>query len=318
MISSDIDKAAELLKNGELVAIPTETVYGLAGNAFDESAVRKIFAMKGRPLFNPLILHIHATTQLKDLVTDLPAKAKLLASAFWPGSLTMVLKKTTAVPDIVTGGKDTVAVRMPNHPLTLALLQKLSFPLAAPSANPFSCISPTKSVHVKEYFGDQLQLILEGGECKNGIESTIIGFEEGKPVLYRHGSISIEEINAVIGDVLVKNKEENIPSAPGMLARHYAPKTKTIVVDDLADFLNHTPYKKIGLISFNQSNHSPSVKHVEVLSQIGDLKEAASNLYNALHNLDKLALDIIVAQKFPDHDLGKSINDRLERATKTA
>lgn len=316
IISTDIDQAVELLTNNELVAIPTETVYGLAANAFSEVAVRKIFAMKQRPFYNPLIVHIGSQDQLMGIVAELPEKAKLLADAFWPGSLTLVLKKNTRIPDIITGGKDTVAVRIPNHPITLELLNKLDFPLAAPSANPFSCISPTKADHVEAYFRDQLKMVLEGGTCKNGIESTIVGFEDGKPILYRHGSISIEEISAVIGDIAVRNKEDKTPNAPGMLARHYAPSTKTIVVDDLIACLNSCGAESVGLIAFTDHVKHPKVKSIKVLSKKGDLKVAASGLYNALHELDKQNLDLIIAEKFPDYGLGKSINDRLERATK--
>jgi len=316
IISSDIDQAVQILLTDELVAIPTETVYGLAGNAFSEVAINKIFAMKERPHFNPLIVHIHSVEQLDAIVSDVPPKAKLLADKFWPGPLTLVLQKRDKVPDLVTGAKDTVAVRIPNHPVALALLKKLPFPLAAPSANPFGSISPTKAIHVKQYFEGQLKLVLEGGDCENGIESTIIGFENGKPILYRHGSISLEDIIAVVGDVKVQNKKEIAPDAPGMLERHYAPNTKTVLVDDVALYLVKTGATNVGAITFETSSKPNNVIYLETLSPDGDLKEAAANLYSALHYLDSLTLDIIVAERFPDYGLGRSINDRLERATK--
>jgi len=227
IVSKDISKAVQILNNHDVVAIPTETVYGLAGNIYSEKALRKIFEIKQRPLFNPLIVHVHSLEKVEELVLDFPEKAKKLAKAFWPGPLTLVLKKKAIIPDLITAGKDTVAIRIPNHPVTLSLLKELPFPLAAPSANPFGCISPTKASHVEGYFKSSLSMVLEGGDCKKGIESTIIGFENNEPVLYRLGSISIEEISHVVGALKIKNKKEIAPEAPGMLERHYAPKTKT-------------------------------------------------------------------------------------------
>lgn len=316
IISNDIAKAIEILNNEDVVAIPTETVYGLAGNIYSEKAIRKIFEVKQRPLFNPLIVHLHSTEQLKEIVSDFPVKAQLLAKSFWPGPLTLILKKKPNIPDLITAGKDTVAVRIPNHPVTLSLLKKLSFPLAAPSANPFNRISPTNAAHVENYFKDTIQMVLEGGTCKNGIESTIVGFENDEPILYRLGSISIEEIENVIGELKVKNKNEKAPNAPGMLAKHYAPKTKTFMVNDVEKFINDNKDKRIGVLRFSSAINFPAIVHQEVLSKTGDLKEAASKLYTALHKLDNLNLDLIVAETFPDFGLGKSINDRLERATK--
>ncbi|MFM1912912.1 MAG: hypothetical protein RIR51_750 [Bacteroidota bacterium] len=316
IISSNINKAVNILENEDLVAIPTETVYGLAGNIYSEKAIRKIFEVKQRPLFNPLIVHLHSIEQLEDIILEFPEKAQLLAQAFWPGPLTLLLKKKNTVPDLITAGKDTVAVRIPNHPVTLELLKNLPFPLAAPSANPFNRISPTKAIHVENYFKDSIKMVLEGGDCKNGLESTIIGFENNQPLLYRLGAISIEEIEAVIGEIQLKNKEENAPDAPGMLAKHYSPKTKTYLTDDIEGFLVNHSGKNIGILSFSRNFLGPSIQKTEILSQKEDLKEAAANLYAALHNLDQLNLDLILVQRFPDIDLGKSINDRLERATK--
>ncbi|WP_339918352.1 L-threonylcarbamoyladenylate synthase [Yeosuana marina] len=316
IISKDIVKAIEILNNDDVVAIPTETVYGLAGNIYSEKAIKKIFQVKQRPLFNPLIVHIHSIKKIHDIVSEFPDKAEILANAFWPGPLTLILKKKSNIPDLITGGKDTVAVRIPNHPITLSLLKQLSFPLAAPSANPFNRISPTSSLHVEDYFKNTISMVLEGGECKNGIESTIIGFENNEPVLYRLGSISIEDIINVIGQIKIKNNKEIAPNAPGMLAKHYAPKTKTYLVNDVENFVKNYQNKKIGILRFSEDIHSINVVHVEILSKTGDLKEAASRLYNSLHKLDNLNLDMIVAEIVPDFGLGKSINDRLERATK--
>lgn len=315
-ISTDINKAKKILENNELVAIPTETVYGLAGNIYNESAIKKIFETKKRPFFNPLIVHIHNKNQLQEIAIEIPEKAQQLANTFWPGSLTLVLKKKSNIPDIITAGKDTVAVRIPNHKLTLDLLKSLQFPLAAPSANPFGSISPTTAKHVADYFPNDIQMVLDGGNCQNGIESTIIGFENEQPILYRLGSLSVEEIEAIVGYIKIKNNNEKSPNAPGMLSKHYAPKTKTILVDNVESELLLHQNKKIGVLTFQNTITNQTIESIEILSKKGDMKEAMSNLYAAMHRLDKLNLDLIITGKFPENDLGKSINDRLHRATK--
>ena len=314
IISKDIQKAVQLLTENQLVAIPTETVYGLAGNIFSEKAIKSIFSTKKRPFFNPLIVHIPSIDSLSDLVTHVPEKAKLLAAAFWPGSLTLVLKKSNKIPDLITAGKDTVAVRVPNHPITLALLKKLPFPLAAPSANPFGSISPTKPAHVENYFRNSIKMVLDGGSCVNGIESTIIGFENEEPVIYRLGALPLEEIEAVVGAISIKNKKEEKPDAPGMLARHYAPKTSTFLVDDVAAEIEKNTGKKMGVLVFKSSLNNENITEI-ILSKNGSLQEAASRLYSAMHDLDSKNLDLIIAERFSEFGLGKSINDRLQRAT---
>ena len=314
IISKDISKAITLLTNEQLVAIPTETVYGLAGNIFSEKAIKSIFSTKKRPFFNPLIVHIPSVDSLDGIVIHVPEKAKLLAEAFWPGSMTLVLKKNDKIPDIITAGKDTVAVRVPNHPLTLELLRQLPFPLAAPSANPFGSISPTKPEHVERYFKDDIQQVLDGGSCINGIESTIIGFDNDEPIIYRLGALALEDIEAVVGEIHIKNKEEATPDAPGMLARHYAPSTRTFLVDDIANEVEKHKGKKIGILVFKDSLNDASLTEI-ILSEKGSMQEAASKLYDSLHELDHQKLDVIITERFPDNGLGKSINDRLQRAT---
>ncbi|TCK65079.1 translation factor SUA5 [Winogradskyella wandonensis] len=316
IISKDISKAVAILNAEELVAIPTETVYGLAGNIFSKKAINSIFATKQRPLFNPLIVHIPSVEYLDKIVEYIPKKAQLLADAFWPGPITLVLKKKAVIPDLITAGKDTVAVRIPNHPTTLELLKSLDFPLAAPSANPFNRISPTTAQHVEDYFKDQIQMVLDGGACKSGIESTIIGFEDEEPIIYRLGSTPIEAIENVVGKVEIKNNRESAPKAPGMLARHYAPKTKTVLTDNILETLYYYKNKRVGLITFKSEIENTNIDVQIALSKAGDLTESASNLYDVLHQLDGMQLDVIIAEKFPDFGLGKSINDRLERATK--
>ncbi len=314
IISKDIQKAVQLLTEDYLVAIPTETVYGLAGNIFSEKAIKSIFSTKQRPFFNPLIVHIPSVKSLNDLVTHVPEKAKLLAAAFWPGSMTLVLKKSKTIPDIITAGKDTVAVRVPNHPITLELLKQLPFPLAAPSANPFGSISPTKPAHVENYFRNSIKMVLDGGSCANGIESTIIGFENEEPVIYRLGALALEEIEVVVGKISIKNKKEEKPDAPGMLARHYAPKTSTFLVDDVAAEIEKNTGKKMGVLVFKSSLNNENITEI-ILSKKGSLQEAASKLYSAMHDLDSKNLDLIIAERFSEFGLGKSINDRLQRAT---
>ncbi len=324
IISKDISKAVSLLNAEDIVAIPTETVYGLAGNIYSEKAINSIFKTKQRPFFNPLIVHIPSLDYLEKIVEHVPKKAELLANAFWPGPMTLVLKKKDTIPDVITAKKDTVAVRVPNHPLTLELLKQLDFPLAAPSANPFSSISPTTAEHVEAYFKNTIKMVLDGGACKSGIESTIIGFENNQPIIYRLGSTPLEAIEEVVGKIEIKNSSADLnqsrdkvqPNAPGMLERHYAPKTKTILTDNLKEDIKKNKGKRIGLLVYSDISDENYVAFKLVLSKDKNLQEAASKLYDALHQLDKQDLDIIIAEKFPDEGLGKSINDRLSRATK--
>ncbi len=316
MITTNLNIAKIALMNEEIIAMPTETVYGLAGNAYSEAAVKKIFSLKKRPLYNPLIVHIKSVDFLGNVAMDIPAKAIKLAKAFWPGSLTLVLKKQSHISSLVTAGKDTVAIRVPNHPVALDLLDKLAFPLAAPSANPFGSISPTTAAHVSNYFNEDLAVILDGGTCENGVESTIIGFKNEEPILYRYGSISVEEIEAVVGTLKYITHNDTKPDAPGMLSRHYAPATTTYLTDDVNSLIKLFPGKRIGLLVFKDEIANTNVIHQEILSTTGNMKEATKNFYAALFRLDKCSLDIIIAEKLPEQGLGKTINDRLERAIK--
>ncbi|MDD2675542.1 MAG: L-threonylcarbamoyladenylate synthase [Flavobacterium sp.] len=314
-ISNSIHKAVALLDQDQIIGIPTETVYGLAGNIYSQKAIESIFTMKQRPFFNPLIVHIKSAAALSEIARDIPEKAALLAKAFWPGPLTLVLKKQIAIPDLVTGGKDTVAVRVPNHPVILALLNQLAYPLAAPSANPFGSISPTTATHVADYFEEVLPMVLDGGACQRGIESTIIGFENGEPILYRLGSLAVEDIEAVVGSVKMITHDDIAPAAPGMLSKHYAPLTTTFLTADVKKKLISIPNQKIGVLVFQKRIEDSNIAQQEVLSPTGNLAEAASQLYAALHRLDHCNLDCILAERFPDFGLGKTINDRLKRAT---
>ena len=316
MLTTDIYKAKEVLLKNELVAIPTETVYGLAGNAYSESALKKIFKLKNRPFYNPLILHISSVNYLKEVAVNIPKIALKLAEEFWPGPLTLVLQKKSHISDLITSSKDTVAVRVPNHPVALALLNKLDFPIAAPSANPFGSISPTNAEHVFNYFGEAINVILDGGECEKGLESTIIGFENNNPILYRHGAISLEEIEKIVGKLIITTNSDNSPNAPGMLSRHYAPTTDTYLTNNIAELIKCFEGRKIGLLLFKNHLQNKNIFHQEILSKTGDFNEAAKNLYAAMHRLDQNKLDVILAERLPDKGLGKTINDKLERATK--
>lgn len=313
-MKEEINHASKLLQEGKVVAVPTETVYGLAANAFDDKAVAQIFEIKNRPLFNPLIVHIKSIEYLEKIVVNIPPIAYQLAKQFWPGPLTLVLEKKSNISNLVTAGKNTVGVRIPSHPVILELLESLDFPLAAPSANPFGYISPTTSEHVKKQLGDKIPYILEGGSCAKGIESTIIGFENNNPVLYRVGAISNEEIEKCIGKLLVKNTAFASPKAPGMLNKHYSPKTKFIVVEDISLAINENRNANVGFLLFkNIDEFLPSEKFFE-LSKNKDLVEAAKNLYAAMHQLDEMNFEVIYAEKFPQKELGITINDRLFRA----
>lgn len=316
MITKSIDKAVEALINDEIVALPTETVYGLAGNAYNDTVVKKIFDLKKRPSYNPLIVHIKSASGIHEIARNIPEIALELSEKFWPGPLTLLLEKKSHISDLITAGKQTVAVRVPDHPLFLDVLHQLQFPLAAPSANPFGSISPTSAEHVHNYFDESLSVILDGGVCNRGLESTIIGFEENTPVLYRHGSISIEDIEKVVGNLKLYTKNDTHPDAPGMLSRHYSPATETYLSDHVESLINYFDGKKIGLLLFKNQFPNTSIRVQEILSKKGDLAEASRNLYAALHRLDKADLDVIIAEKLPNHGLGETMNDRLQRAVK--
>ncbi len=315
MITISLDIAKKALIGNDIIAIPTETVYGLAGNAYSDSAINKIFSLKKRPFYNPLIIHIKSADYLSFVAREIPEIANKMAKEFWPGPLTLILKKQPSIPDLVTAGKETVAIRVPNHPLTLNLLAQLDFPLAAPSANPFGSISPTSADHVANYFKNTLEVILDGGECSMGLESTIIGFADNQPILYRHGAISVEDIEKLVGKVLINTNNSGTDlTAPGMLSRHYSPTTATHLTDNVTEYIKLFEGKKIGLLLFKESVTAEHITHQEILSKSGNMNEAAKELYAALHRLDKLNLDVIIAERFPDYELGKTINDRLQRA----
>ena len=314
-IGQHIGAAATLLKQGEVVAIPTETVYGLAGNALDPWAVAKIYAVKNRPSFNPLIVHTNAPDRLQPYVQHVPDTAHQLAQQFWPGPLTLLLKKTAYVSDMVTAGSERVAVRVPKHPLTQQLLSELDFPLVAPSANPSGYVSPTTAAHVAEQLGEKIPYILDGGSCDVGVESTIVGFEDGQVVVYRWGGVSQEDIQQVVGPAVpvVFHAVHTENPAPGMLSSHYSPRQR-VIIGDLADLLNRYPATQVGVLSFRDTYPQVAATHQVALSSSGDLAEAAQRVFAALRYLEKLPITYILAEPVPNEGIGRAINDRLQRA----
>jgi L-threonylcarbamoyladenylate synthase len=311
-IGTDIDVAAQLILKGDLVAIPTETVYGLAANGLNEKAVEKIFLAKNRPSTNPLILHVAHVDQLKELVKELPALAIELLEKFAPGPLTLLLPKKANVPTIVNNNLPDIAVRIPDHSLTLALLQKVGVPLAAPSANPFGYISPTAPLHVKNMLEGKIEYILDGGICASGLESTIVGFPEGVPSIYRLGMITQEDIEQLIGPVELNKSLKTV--APGMLKSHYSPNTPLLVSEDIGFYIEKFKQEKVGVITYNSLVEGLDSQHQLLLCENNEFSNAAKKLYAALHDIDKKGYDIILVRKFPAFGIGNTLNDRLLRA----
>ena len=329
-VTTDVARAAQILSSGGLVAFGTETVYGLGANALDVNAVARVFEAKNRPHFDPLIVHISNQDWLNRLVENVPPIARLLADTFWPGPLTMVLPKQDIVPDLVTSGLPTVAVRMPSHPLALELLNEVDLPIAAPSANPFGQISPTTARHVLDHLGNRIDLILDGGPCTVGVESTVVLMTGERPCVLRHGGVTLEQLECVVGSVDVHQPDEKAGTlsqphgqdshsaaiAPGMLSQHYSPTTPLSLIEDaepesLAD-------RRVGLLRLTRPNDRAKTYDtftvVESLTEDGDLRAAAARFFAALRRLDSQGLDLILAERFPDEGLGRALNDRLLRA----
>ncbi len=311
-IGTDVALAAELLKQGKLVAIPTETVYGLAANALDETAVAKIYEVKQRPTVNPLIIHLAATGQVDEFVSYVPDVARQLMARFCPGPLTLVLPRKKIVPDIVTAGKDTVAVRIPAHPVTHQLLSRTGLPLAAPSANPSGYISPTTALHVLATLGEKIRYILDGGPCGAGIESTIVGFDGDTPVIYRQGVITADDIREVTGSIAHYSGHSIL--APGMSKAHYSPVTPVMFTADVDKAIADRPGKSIGVLTYGEYTPGIPVTDQVLLCADSEWSSAARNLYAAMHALDSRKYDLIIARQFPQSGIGAALNDRLKRA----
>ncbi len=306
---TNIQKAAQALKQGNVVAFPTETVYGLGANALNAMAVAKIFEIKQRPFFDPLIVHVSSLEMVKYIVSYLPDMALQCIKTFWPGPLTIVLPKKNVIPDIVTAGLDTVAVRMPSHHVAQQLIEHAGVPIAAPSANPFGYLSPTTAYHVEKQLGNKVDIILDGGQSPVGVESTIIKIEKDSVTLLRHGGIPVEDIEAVAGEVsLIRHTQVE---APGQLPYHYAPTTKIVLVKDVSNIPDDS---SSGMILYKKSDISFKNIHVMYLSDNGDLRQAAANLFACLHALDAMKLSVIYVEEIPDVGLGQAIMDRLKKA----
>lgn len=306
--NSPIEEAAQIINAGGLVSFPTETVYGLGADAFNPEAVARIFEVKQRPSFDPLIVHIAAERELEGLAECLPDNIAEIAARFWPGPLTIVVPKRSIVPDIVTSGLESVAVRWPAHPIAQELIRAAHTPIAAPSANLFGKVSPTCAEHVEEQLGGKIDMILDGGSCTVGVESSIVSFVGRKPKLLRHGGYSHEELESVMGPIAIAQSNP-LPQAPGMLAKHYAPRTPVVFMDRYSG-----TGEKLGMLCFKGPAEAHNCAEIEILSCSGDLREAASNLFRALRKLDRSGVDVIIAERFPDQDLGRAINDRLSKA----
>jgi L-threonylcarbamoyladenylate synthase len=304
-----IERAAAVLRAGGVVAFPTETVYGLGANALDARAAARIFEIKRRPAFDPLIVHVADDAMLEEVVEGLSPQALRLTARFWPGPLTLVMRKRAVVPEIVTSGLPTVAVRMPAHPVARELLRCARIPLAAPSANPFGYLSPTRAEHVDEMLGDAVDMILDGGLTSHGVESTIVMLEP-VPTLLRHGALPVEEIEAIVGPLARELTSESAPLAPGRLPQHYAPRIPIRIVDPKSVALEERA--SAGLLAFREA--VPGYAVDRVLSPSGDMREAAARLFDALHELDRSGVQRIDAEPVSEQGVGMAIMDRLRRA----
>lgn len=318
MHTPEIQIAKLYLENEDVVAIPTETVYGLAANIYSEKAVEKIYQLKKRPRNSPLIVHVESIAQCEQLVHEIPMPLLTLMEHFWPGPLTVLLPKNERVPQWITGESPFVGLRMPNHPLTLDLIHQCGFPLAAPSANPFSRISPTTAAMVEHYFKEDDVFVLDGGPCVSGLESTIIGYENKRVKVYRLGSLSLEAITEVIGDVSYEGKSDKIFFTPGRYPKHYAPNTPVFLAENILDTIQTFGlYKsqKIAVLSHSRVENLPENCSLFNWESSTDFANAAQKLYAKLFAIDQMQFDGMVIEKFPDVGLGKTINDRLQRAS---
>ena len=311
-IGENLLKAATLLESDELVAIPTETVYGLAANALSENAVVKIFEAKNRPTFNPLIVHVVDVAAINTYAEIDPISLQL-AEAFMPGPFTLLLTKKPIIPDLVTAGSSKVAIRVPNQKLTTKLLMLLKFPLAAPSANPSGYVSPTTALHVQEGLKNKVAYILDGGQCEVGVESTIAEVNDGKIILHRTGAVTAEQMENLTGLKVVTVESAEKPTTAGQMKSHYATKTP-LYRGDIAKMILENQDKNIAIISFEKQYDGLKTGHQYVLSPSGDLNEAAKYLFTVMRGIDEFQFDMIITELFPDKGLGRAINDRLGRA----
>ncbi|MFT5349094.1 MAG: L-threonylcarbamoyladenylate synthase [Bacteroidia bacterium] len=310
MIGEDLVKASEILKRGELVAIPTETVYGLAANALDPNAVAKIYEAKERPSFNPLIVHVASIKEAKKYVKEFPEIAEQIAEAFWPGSISLLLPKHSIIPDLTTAGLPNVVIRIPNHPLTLELLKSLDFPLAAPSANISNTVSPTTAEHVQLGLGSKIEYILDGGKSAIGLESTILAIEQDKVVILREGGVSREDILAKTG-IKVGASNGNQIQSPGNLKRHYSTTKPLFIVQDITEYINSNPNGRYSALLFEEKNVQCQSL---LLSKTYTMSEIANNLFDFMRRADNDNSDYILIEPIQEIGIGRAIADRIARA----
>ncbi len=310
----NIKRAAETIRNGGLVAFPTETVYGLGADALNPKSVAMIFQAKERPFFDPLIVHVSNSQMAEKLFREKNELAERLMKRFWPGPLTLVLPKSSRIPEIITSGLNTVALRMPNNETALKLIDYSQSPIAAPSANRFSCLSPTEADHVNRQLGEKIDIILDGGACSIGIESTIVKPQNNKIVVLRPGGIPVNLLEEVAPTELAygnlkDNKQD--PESPGQLPFHYSPTKQLIIEESIKEIK-----PKTGYLFFQEPKNLKTNSHCRILSPKGDTVEAATNLFSFLHQLDAMDIEKIIAQTIPKEGLGIAIMDRLTKASK--
>ena len=308
----NIERAAAVIRDGGLVAFPTETVYGLGGNALDSGSVARIFEAKKRPSFDPLITHI-ADMEMLDRLADVRDKRVYdLAEKFWPGALTLIVPKRDIIPSLVTSGLDTMAIRMPDHPIALDLIRLSTGAVAAPSANSFGYLSPTEASHVEDDLGSRIDMVLEGGRCRVGVESTVLDLSKDTPMVLRPGGLTREMIETVLGPVDIFNRTTTSPTAPGQLEMHYSPRKALHIVDDLSSVPGR---ENAGALIFSDGNKGREYACSEVLSPSGSALEAASRLFTALHTLDHQDISCIYAEKVPEEGIGRAVMDRIYKAS---
>ena len=321
LFAAAVERAAELLRAGEVVALPTETVYGLAANALDARAVARIFEVKGRPAHNPIIVHVADAAMARRCVATWPEAAERLAAAFWPGPLTMVLRRAALIPDVVTAGGDTVGVRWPGHPFMQAVIRRCGFPLAAPSANISNAISPTNAGHVRRGLGRKIRLIVDGGQAQVGIESTVIDLTGAEPRVLRPGMIHAESLAAALGTVVGEGASAHgALRSPGMLPKHYAPRAGLVVMswrsdaELLAQLAERVPARElVHVIAHSVIPSGNGVASVSVIPH--DAEAFARALYGEFHRCDEEGADWIVVETLPEGPAWRGIADRLARAT---
>ncbi len=325
-----IEQAAELIRNGKLVAFPTETVYGLGANGLDKEAASRIFVAKGRPQDNPLILHVSSIEEVKPLVKHIPKKAEEVAEKYWPGPLTMIFERSSLIPDVITGGLDTVAIRMPNHPVALALIKASGVPIAAPSANTSGKPSPTLAQHVIEDLYGKVDMVIDGGATGVGLESTVLDLTSEIPTILRPGGVTLEDLKPIIPNVtldlsIIKEGENIIPKSPGQKYRHYAPKADMTVycgkIEDVVEVINAKARelmeegKRVGIMATDETKNRYQEGMVISVGTRRDKRTIAHNLFNVLRLFDEKGVDVILSEGVEFEGLGIAIMNRMKKAS---